>query len=492
MLEWLKYTFGSFFFNKISKEGANRSLWNVIFSLFMLLMILTAFFSTGFNYSFSTHYVKASEYQEFLYDVFANENVDERINIQVLDSKEGEEKKITSFYGNNSSNVAIINTFDNETDKQKYSSSGYNIIVDTRPSDTTFFKFDFKIYEIENEEHVISYEEYRKLENQSDYTSSLEIYNEVVTYTDEDIANYTKFIKEKYIPDISESSDMYQIWKDIDKTEDKTTDYYKAQIYSYYVQAYYGMSVTPTNQYYYQYEYAKYDEKGNYVYDKYIIITDNWLMTSFVNDKNVEVTFDGYYDSFDNGFVLTTPQNANSIDVIKSSVDLFIVGSYASVNSVRSILIGMQIFRYFPTIIIAMAILALFIFCMCKMKNRPYGNKFLGAFKIVSSYLIGASVISGIAVLILAFFVSSNIALSVGLWGLLAILSIRVFVLTIGEEIKYKKDPAYDKNIPVSTIDLDEKDEDYVPNVDLSKVDTGTKIIVNEDDDDDEEKMELM
>ena len=65
MLEWLKYTFGSFFFNKVSKEGANRSLWNVIFALFMLLMILTAFCSTGFNYSFSSHYVKASEYKEY-------------------------------------------------------------------------------------------------------------------------------------------------------------------------------------------------------------------------------------------------------------------------------------------------------------------------------------------------------------------------------------------------------------------------------------------
>ena len=57
MLEWLKYTFGSFFFNKVSKDGANRSLWNVIFALFMLLMILTAFCSTGFNYSFSYHYL---------------------------------------------------------------------------------------------------------------------------------------------------------------------------------------------------------------------------------------------------------------------------------------------------------------------------------------------------------------------------------------------------------------------------------------------------
>ena len=492
MLEWLKYTFGSFFFNKVSKEGANRSLWNVIFALFMLLMILTAFCSTGFNYSFSSHYVKASEYKEFLYEVFANENVNERVNIQLLDTKEGEEKKIVSFYGNNSSNVAIINTFDNENDKQKYSTNGYNIIVDTRPSDTTFFKFDFKIHKIDNEEHVISYEEYRKIENQKDYTSSLEIYNEVVTYTDEDIANYTKFIKEKYIPDISESNEMYQIWKDIDKTEDKTTSYYKARVYSYYVQAYYGMSVTPTIQYYYQYEYAKYDEKGNYIYNNYIIITDNWLMTSFENDKGVKVTFDGYYDSFENGFVLTTPQNENSIDVIKSAVDLFVVGSYASVNSVRTILIGMQIFRYIPTIILSMAILALFIFCICKMKNRPYGNKYIGALKIVSSYLIGASVISGIAVLILAFFVSSNVALSVGLWSLLSILSIRVFILTIVEEIAYRKNPAYDSNIPVSTIDLEATDEDYIPNVDLSKVDTGTKIIVNEEDDDDDEKMELM
>ena len=185
-------------------------------------------------------------------------------------------------------------------------------------------------------------------------------------------------------------------------------------------------------------------------------------------------------------------QNANSLDVIKSTVDLFLIGSYSSVNSVRTILVGIQMFRYYPTIIVAMAILALFIFCICKMKNRPYGKSYLGAFKIVSSFLIGASTISGILVLVLAFFVSSNVALSVGLWSFLSILSIRSFILTIVEEIAYRKDPAYDSKMPVSTINLEEHDKDYVPNIDLSKVDSGTKIIVNENDDDDEETMELM
>ena len=490
MLDWLKYTFGSFFFNKVSKEGANRSLWNVIFALFMFLLILTAFCSTGFNYSFSTHYVKANEYKEFLYSVFADESVDDRVNIQILDNKEEGEKKIVAFYGNNNSNQALINTFSNEDDKAKYSLNDYNIIVDTRPSDSTFFKFDFKIYEIDNEENIISYEEYRKLENQSDFTSKLEIYNEVVTYTNEDIESYTKFIEESYLPDVGENNEMYKQWQEIKKIEDKTSKSYQDQVYSFYVKSYYGISVCPTNQYYYQYVYAEFDETGEYIYDKYIIITDNWLMTSFINDKGVEVTFDGYYDSLDNGFVLTTPQNATSLEVIKSNIDLFMVASYSSVNSVRTILIAMQIFRYFPTILISMAVLALFIFCVCKMKHRQYGNKFIEAFKIVSSYLIGGSVISGLAIAILSFITSTNEAFSIGLWSFLSILSIRVFILVICEEIAYKRNPNHDKVYENSAIDV--TDDKYYDSLDLSKVDTGTKVIVNEDDDDEEEKMELM
>ena len=33
MLNWLKFTFGSYYSNKTSKEGSTRSFWNVIFAL---------------------------------------------------------------------------------------------------------------------------------------------------------------------------------------------------------------------------------------------------------------------------------------------------------------------------------------------------------------------------------------------------------------------------------------------------------------------------
>ena len=151
----------------------------------------------------------------------------------------------------------------------------------------------------------------------------------------------------------------------------------------------------------------------------------------------------------------------------------------------------MQVIRYFPTIIITMAILALLIFCFCKLKNLEYGFKYVGAFKVVSSYLIMSSAVSGIITLILAFFTSNQVALSVGLWALLGLLSIRVFVLVICDWIKVKKDPVYVSSNDASVIDLE--NEDNEEKVDLSKVETGTKIIVNDDEDDDDlEKMELM
>ena len=40
MLNWLKFTFGSYYSNKTSKEGSTRSFWNVIFALFITPIIV--------------------------------------------------------------------------------------------------------------------------------------------------------------------------------------------------------------------------------------------------------------------------------------------------------------------------------------------------------------------------------------------------------------------------------------------------------------------
>ena len=211
-------------------------------------------------------------------------------------------------------------------------------------------------------------------------------------------------------------------------------------------------------------------------------------MASYETDKNVRVTYDGYFDSLKDGFTVATPVLSN--DEIKQNVNTLVLSSYTSVNSYRTILIAMQVFRYFPTVLITMAILALLVFCFCKLKALEYGYKYVGAFKVISSYLIMSSAVSGLVTLILAFFTSNQVALSVGLWVLLSMISIRTFILVIIDWIKLRKNPVYVSSNNASVIDLEDENQEKV---DLSKVETGTKIIVNDDDDDDDlEKMELM
>lgn len=494
MFEWIKFTFGSYYSNKSSKEGAKRSFWNVIFALFIMFIILTAFLSTGFNYSFSTHYNNSSKYQEFLHNAFTLQDEDKRVNLIVNErtNEDKVEKYVSAFYGNDSTKEVLINTFENSNDIS-YSKNGYNLIVDTRSSYDTYYEFDIDVYKIDNKEEKISFAEYKALPSvdQANYVCDLQnpiIKNQAIDLTDDLVATYRNYIETTYVPTLSDKDEMLTLWnqiKDVTSTDPK----YKNYIYEYYLKAYVGLSFAPNNQYYYQLKYAAYDDQYNFVYNDYLIITDTWCLASFVTDKGVRVTYDGYYDSLSNGFVISTPSLDNAY--VKDNVNTFVLASYSSVNSLRTILIGMQVIRYFPTIIITMAILALLIFCFCKLKKLEYGFKYVGAFKVVSSYLIMSSAVSGIITLILAFFTSNQVALSVGLWALLGLLSIRVFVLVICDWIKVKKDPVYVSSNDASVIDLE--NEDNEEKVDLSKVETGTIIIVNDDEDDDDlEKMELM
>ena len=190
------------------------------------------------------------------------------------------------------------------------------------------------------------------------------MYNETITLDDSIIELYRNYIEAEYIPTLEDGNNMLALWDEI-KNVTKEDPNYKNYIYEYYVKAYFGLAIVPTNQYYYQLEYARYDSEYNFVYEDFLIITDSWCMASFETDKNVRVTYDGYFDSLKDGFTVATPVLSN--DEIKENVNTLVLSSYTSVNSYRTILIAMQVFRYFPTVLITMAILALLVFCFCKI-----------------------------------------------------------------------------------------------------------------------------
>ena len=143
MLSWLKYAFGNFFSNKLSKEGTNRKVWNLLFALMMFLVLLTSFVATGYSFSYWTHYKNATEFHEFAYNAFYNDNEEDRINVETY--KVNDEMFAKAYFNKDSSNLAVINTFEN-TEDSKYTVNDYNLIVDTRDSSNTFVTFDVKYY----------------------------------------------------------------------------------------------------------------------------------------------------------------------------------------------------------------------------------------------------------------------------------------------------------------------------------------------------------
>ena len=434
MLNWLKYSFGNFFSNKLAKEGKNRKLWNLLFALFMFLVLLTSFLASGYSFSYWTHYSSSNSFKEFAYHTFYNEVEEDRVNIETY--KVNDEMYAKAYYNKDSNNVALINTFENESDK-KYVVNDYNLIVDTRDSSTTFVKFDVKYYNQNDENDVITADQFRALTGNHSYVGILNIYNELATYSDEDIVAYTSWLN-IYVSSLDSSNTFVGQWNEI-KALNKNSKIYKDKTYALYNQAYYSLSVTPTIQNYYQSIYAVLDENNEYKYKNYLIITDNWCLISFTSSKGVNVTFDGYYNNFVDGFVLST-NHTNTEEIVMENVDNFFATIFDSVSSIKGLFIGVTVFRFYPYLIIALLMLAAFIYLCNKVKQREYAITYLDGLKISSGFVLISSLFAGLIGFIASFITSQQIAFAVALLGTLEVLMIRILLFVIIEEVNYKKE----------------------------------------------------
>ena len=227
MINWIKYTFGSFFSNKLLKEGQTRKFWNTLFALFLTLVILTAFFVTGVNSSFKTQYNNSTTFKEFAYNIFYNENEENRVNIKTYETKNANNKNVIKGKAIRYIDVndeVLINTFENDADKAIYSKNNYNLIVDTREADDTYFSFTV-LYKLKDDENVtINYDEYLKLSasDQEKYTYlKTDIKNEKITLTNEQIEIYKDWLLENYVKGLKDDSQEKTSWNELLKKKDE-------------------------------------------------------------------------------------------------------------------------------------------------------------------------------------------------------------------------------------------------------------------------------
>ena len=434
MVNWLKYASGNFFSHKLSKEGSERKVWNLLFALFMFVVLLTSFLASGYSFSYWTHYNNADKFHEFAYNTFYNEDSSKRVNSETF--KVNDEYFAKAYYGFNKDEIALINTFENQEDSI-YKVNDYNLIVDTRDSSNTFVKFSVKYHNRNDENDVITADQFRNESSNSNYVGKLEIKNELASYSDEDIVKYTSWLN-VYTSSLDATHQYVSDWNEI-KLLNKESKIYKDKTYDLYNKAYYCLNVTPTIQNYYQSTYAVLSETNEYKYRNYIIITDNWCLVSFTTSKGVNLTFDGYYSNFNDGYVLST-QQTSSKDIVCKNVDNFFATVFDSVSSIKALFLGVTVFRFYPYIILALLLLAGFVFLSCKVKARDYAINYLSALKITSGYLMISSLLAGLIGFVASFAASQQISFAIASCGTLAILMLRTLLFVITEERNIKKD----------------------------------------------------
>ncbi len=373
MLEWLKVYFLSFFNDKLAAKSAKYGF----VSVFLTIILSFVFFMFGFMAAdvvpFSTHYDNAGQYKEFIYNAFS----DNELRVEI---KDGLAKCDT-----------IVNTHTNESDK-KYVKNGYNLIVDTRKSDTLI---EFTQVAFKGDEEI-SYEEYLNLsaKEKEGYSLKTRYTDKLLELTSEKIKSY-----ESYLEEISkEGTEEYNpeaatAYKEL-KEKKLTQDDYNKEIYYLYVKYYFSnidlvlMSAkAPVLCDYYYLNFILEDNKS------YLYLFDDICIGSFETDGNIPAVFVGYYKNCTAGTLDVNSANKFVKDVYYNSV------SY----SMSSYFTGAM--QMAPGYVLIPVLVGFVLFLVSKATKNQFGKKFSDCYKIVNSFVWFSALITGLMTFILAFFV---------------------------------------------------------------------------------------
>lgn len=374
MKDWFKVFGSSFFSDKNAEKAAQYGFSSVV----LAILLSFAFFMFGFMAAdvvpFSTHYENAAGYKEFVRNAFS----DDGIHIEISGDKAICDKK--------------VNTYTDETDKDKYSSGGYDLIIDTRDSDLLTECYQVAVKDGDE----IDYAEYIKLSSKEKekYTVKTIYTDKELELTPEKTAEHESYLDristEGSDPFDSEAAAAYKALKEKDLPQED----YRKEVYYLYVEYYFTniesvlMSAkAPVLCDYYYLDYVL-NGKENYLY-----FFDDICIGSFKTDNNIPSSFVGYYKGCANGKI--TVDSAGNIikDVFYGSVGY-------SVSSYFTSAIQMA-----PGYILIPVLIGLILFLVCKASKKRFGQRFSDCYKIVNSFVWIAALLTGLLTFVLAFFV---------------------------------------------------------------------------------------
>lgn len=373
MAEWLKVFGLSFFNDKLAAKSAKYGFTSVV----LAIVLSFVFFMFGFMASdvvpFSKHYDNAVSYKEFVHKSVSSDE----LKVEIKD-------------GIATGNI-IVNTYAYDGDREKYALNGYNLIIDTRASDTLI---EFSQIAVKGGEEI-SYEDYLKLTDKEKENYSLEY-----RYTDKPLELTGELTAkcESYIAGISEEgTDGYNKsaaaeYKKL-KQSNLSGDEYAKEIYFLYVRYYYtdfeSALMSAKAPVLCDYYYLNFVLGGN---KNYLYMLDDICIGSFQTDNGIPAVFTGYYKDCANGVL-----DENSVDGFIKGVFYNSVGYYMSSYFTSAIQLA-------PGYILIPVIIGFVLFLIEKAGKKQQAAKFTDCYKTVNSFVWISALATGLLTFILGFF----------------------------------------------------------------------------------------
>lgn len=429
MKKWFEFFGLSFFSHSLAKTGVKRGYVNVFLSFVLVLVFLWAGFAGANVLPFGSHYKNAPDFKESVHSVFANSDADKRIEAEITEGKLKAKK-----HGGEYAECLLVNTFENEADKQNYLKNGYNVVVDTRPADTLA---EVKAYCVSNDgkSTEISYEDYLALSDVArlnfdfklKYTgnelkidaTSVEAYKEYLgTLSGEvkdEVARLSGELSENKITESEYNRAIYELY---------FTNYYPE------ITAYESTSKVPLLRNYYYHSCISLGVKN------YLFIFDDYMTGSFETHRGILLSFYGYYGRMDNRVVV---KEGVSESEAKLSVDAFIKDAFKSTVALNLYASAVNVFSLIPFIALMLLVVTLLTYSISKLRGVESIASFGAMLKVVGSFAWFSGIASALFTVIAAFFLKSNIIGALPLVVFFAMLAGRSVIFAIKESQLYMK-----------------------------------------------------
>lgn len=429
MKKWFKFFGLSFFSHQTAKGGVKRSYANVLLSFVLALVCLWSAFICGDVLPFGTYYNNSPDFMATVHGVLANPDADKRIDAKIEDGALKAKK-----HGGEYTVGLLVNTFENDADKQIYSANGYNVVVDTRPADTLA---EVEAYYISNDgkNTVISYEDYLGLSEVArlNFDFKLKYTGNALELSDESVEAYRS-----YVDGLGGESKgrAEELANELSEGRITSSEYNRA-IYELYFENYYpeiseyeSTSAVPLLRNYYYHEYLI---NGN---SRYLFIFDDYLTASFETKGGIDVAFHGFFGDMEDGVIVS--DGAAQADA-SASADGFVKSAYKATRDLTLYAHTMNAFSLAPFIALMIMAVTLLMYSILKLRSVESVSSPGAAFKIVGSFAwfsgVGAAALS----VILAFFVGRNLITTLPMVLFFTVLAGRSVIFAIQESQLYTK-----------------------------------------------------